>query len=103
MFVSFNLVWFICFSEPPDLANWFSSYVYESPVLDTSDVLELYVPGESECVKETEIENETPKVERNHVCPRLFEQELVSSTKVLLLKYWLLLPTSVNFLSSYAG
>ncbi|XP_020875275.1 uncharacterized protein LOC9306203 isoform X1 [Arabidopsis lyrata subsp. lyrata] len=69
-------------SEPPDLANWFSSYVYESPVLDTSDVLELYVPGESECVKETQIENETPKIERNHVCPRLFEQELVSSTKV---------------------
>ncbi|KAG7547263.1 hypothetical protein ISN44_As12g025160, partial [Arabidopsis suecica] len=69
-------------SEPPDLGNWFSSYVYESPVLDTSDGIELSVPGESECVKETEIDNETPKIERNHVCPRLFEQELVSSTKV---------------------
>ncbi|KAL5815118.1 hypothetical protein ACOSQ3_025912 [Xanthoceras sorbifolium] len=26
------------FSEPPDVKNWSSSYVYESPVLDTSDV-----------------------------------------------------------------
>ncbi|GLT58596.1 hypothetical protein SLA2020_314750 [Shorea laevis] len=24
-------------SEPPDIRNWFGSYVYESPVLDTSD------------------------------------------------------------------
>ncbi|XVF52551.1 hypothetical protein PTKIN_Ptkin05aG0027600 [Pterospermum kingtungense] len=25
------------FSEPPDIGNWFPDYVYESPVLDTSD------------------------------------------------------------------
>lgn len=35
--MSLNL--FPCFfvSEPPDVKNWFSSYVYESPALDTSD------------------------------------------------------------------
>lgn len=81
---NFNLVWSISFSEPPDLGKWFSSYVYESPLLDTSDGLELSVPGESECVKETQTENESPKIEGNDVCPRLLEQELVSSTKVLL-------------------
>ncbi|KAG7616283.1 hypothetical protein ISN45_At04g017790 [Arabidopsis thaliana x Arabidopsis arenosa] len=69
-------------SEPPDLGKWFSSYVYESPLLDTSDGLELSVLGESECVKETQPENESPKIEGNDVCPRLLEQELVSSTKV---------------------
>ncbi|CAD5328168.1 unnamed protein product [Arabidopsis thaliana] len=69
-------------SEPPDLGKWFSSYVYESPLLDTSDGLELSVLGESECVKETQTENESPKIEGNDVCPRLLEQELVSSTKV---------------------
>ncbi|KAL1194636.1 hypothetical protein V5N11_031457 [Cardamine amara subsp. amara] len=68
-------------SEPPDLGNWFSSYVYESPMLDTSDGLELLVPGESECIKEMGTNKETTKVDKNEV-PRLFEQELVSSTKV---------------------
>ncbi|CAH8267239.1 unnamed protein product [Arabidopsis lyrata] len=29
------------FSEVPDLSKWFSSYVYESPMLDTSDGLEF--------------------------------------------------------------
>ncbi|XP_019089126.1 PREDICTED: uncharacterized protein LOC104731898, partial [Camelina sativa] len=64
------------FSEPPDVRNWFPSYVYESPLLDTSDGFELSLPGESVCIKETETD-----IERNNVCPRLFEQELVSSTK----------------------
>ncbi|XP_010434768.1 PREDICTED: uncharacterized protein LOC104718677 [Camelina sativa] len=63
-------------SEPPDVRNWFPSYVYESPLLDTSDGFELSVPGESVCIKETETD-----IERNHGCPSLFEQELVSSIK----------------------
>ncbi|XP_059642566.1 uncharacterized protein LOC132284472 [Cornus florida] len=36
-------------SEPPNLKNWFSSYVYESPVLDTSDDFGLSYLEESEC------------------------------------------------------
>ncbi|XP_043703105.1 uncharacterized protein LOC122653216 [Telopea speciosissima] len=32
-------------SEPPDLRNWFSSYVYESPDLDTG---EGFSPGDSQ-------------------------------------------------------
>ncbi|XP_019087408.1 PREDICTED: uncharacterized protein LOC104727984 [Camelina sativa] len=62
-------------SEPPDVRNWFPSYVYESPLLDTSDGFELSLPGESVCIKETET-----GIERTDVCPRLFEQELVSSS-----------------------
>ncbi|KAL0716773.1 hypothetical protein Bca4012_066095 [Brassica carinata] len=73
-------------SEPPDIGNWFSSYAYESPpVLDTNDALYFSVGGEdSEFVKETqaeEEEEETKEVEGNHVCPSLFEQQLVSSAK----------------------
>lgn len=58
-------------------------------MLDTIDGLELPVLDESECVKETEeTQEDTTKIEQNDVCPRLFEQELVSSsTKVLLLNY----------------
>ncbi|CAA3022290.1 ATP-dependent caseinolytic protease crotonase family [Olea europaea subsp. europaea] len=33
-------------SEPPDIGNWFSSYVYESPELKNRDDFEDYeVPG----------------------------------------------------------
>lgn len=78
-----------CISEPPDIGNWFSSYIYESPILDTSDGLELSsIPEESERVKETQTEEETPSTDGNtdgnNVCP---EQQLVSSSaKVLLSK-----------------
>ncbi|CAE6133150.1 unnamed protein product [Arabidopsis arenosa] len=41
------------FSEVPDLSKWFSSYVYESPMLDTSDGLEFL--GESKGTKEIEL------------------------------------------------
>ncbi|KAL6979778.1 methylglutaconyl-CoA hydratase [Sarracenia purpurea var. burkii] len=36
-------------SEPADIKRWFSSYVYESPELDTSDDLRGFVITESEC------------------------------------------------------
>lgn len=39
-------------SEPTDIRNWFSSYVYESPLLDTDDDLKSYVSRESECEKD---------------------------------------------------
>ncbi|OMO59565.1 hypothetical protein CCACVL1_24755 [Corchorus capsularis] len=39
-------------SEPPDIRNWFSSYEYESPLLDTNDGLQSCVPRESECEKD---------------------------------------------------
>ncbi|CAH8391424.1 unnamed protein product [Eruca vesicaria subsp. sativa] len=69
-------------SEPPGIANWFSSYAYESPpTLDTNDALHFSVGGEdSECVKETQAEDEGTK--EIDVCPSLFEQQLVSSAKV---------------------
>ncbi|KAF5186641.1 Choline transporter-like protein [Thalictrum thalictroides] len=34
-------------SEPPDIKNWFSSYVYKSPVLDTEDEFKCLVSGKS--------------------------------------------------------
>ncbi|KAJ4881108.1 hypothetical protein Rs2_38163 [Raphanus sativus] len=71
-------------SEPPDIANWFSSYAYESPpVLDTNDALYFSVGGEdSECVKETQAEEEE-EIGGKYVCPSLFDQQqLVSSAKV---------------------
>ncbi|CAL5429607.1 unnamed protein product [Camellia sinensis] len=36
-------------SEPPDITRWFSSYAYESPVLDTSDDFKGSIFTESEC------------------------------------------------------
>ncbi|CAH8276843.1 unnamed protein product [Arabidopsis lyrata] len=41
------------FSEVPNLSKWFSSYVYESPMLDTSDCLEFL--EESKGTKEMEL------------------------------------------------
>lgn len=39
-------------SEPPHVRNWFSSYVYESPVLDTLDDFKESVTKERVCAKE---------------------------------------------------
>ncbi|PSS09694.1 Dentin sialoprotein [Actinidia chinensis var. chinensis] len=39
-------------SEPPEIRNWFSSYVYESPELDTVGDLLGYGFGDSGCVEE---------------------------------------------------
>ncbi|CAL5355859.1 unnamed protein product [Camellia sinensis] len=36
-------------SQPPDITRWFSSYAYESPVLDTSDDFKGSIFTESEC------------------------------------------------------
>ncbi|CAA7016824.1 unnamed protein product [Microthlaspi erraticum] len=53
----------LCESEPPDIGDWFSSYIYESPVLDTSDCFELSsIPEERERVKETQTEEETTTI-----------------------------------------
>ncbi|KAI3862246.1 hypothetical protein MKW92_048694 [Papaver armeniacum] len=38
-------------SEPPDIRNWFSSYVYESPILDTGDEVNGAVLGDSQVEK----------------------------------------------------
>lgn len=38
--------------EPTDIRNWFSSYVYESPTLDTNDDFMHLVYKESNTVKE---------------------------------------------------
>ncbi|GLT58598.1 hypothetical protein SLA2020_314770 [Shorea laevis] len=39
-------------SEPPDIRNWFGSYVYESPVLDTTDDFKSSVNHKRECEKD---------------------------------------------------
>ena len=39
----------ILFSEPPDIRNWFSSYVYESSVSDTCSLIKDVVSEENEC------------------------------------------------------
>lgn len=68
-FVRKKILTFACFfffflSEPPDLNNWFSEYVYESTVLSTSDEFEdsLFVergPEIDELVAEdSNVENE---------------------------------------------
>ncbi|KAF4374772.1 hypothetical protein F8388_020293 [Cannabis sativa] len=36
-------------SEPIDVRNWFSSYVYESPILDTADGFKDSLANETEC------------------------------------------------------
>lgn len=57
-------MYFLFLSEPPDLNNWFSEYVYESTVLSTSDEFEdsLFVergPEIDELVAEdSNVENE---------------------------------------------
>lgn len=38
-------------SEPPDIRNWFSSYVYESPEFDTCSILRDEVSEENHCGK----------------------------------------------------
>lgn len=39
-------------SEPPDVRNWFPSYEYESPVLDTAEYFKESVIEESEGEKD---------------------------------------------------
>ncbi|XP_057976427.1 uncharacterized protein LOC131163739 [Malania oleifera] len=39
-------------SEPPDIRNWFSSYAYESPLLDICKDFGCSVPREGECKKD---------------------------------------------------
>ncbi|KAK3224978.1 hypothetical protein Dsin_004840 [Dipteronia sinensis] len=41
-------------SEPPNIRNWFSSYVYDSFVLDTNDDVKDSISHENECEKEEE-------------------------------------------------
>ncbi|VYS59142.1 unnamed protein product [Arabidopsis thaliana] len=43
------------FSEVPDLSQWCSSYIYESPMMDTSDGLGFAFLGESKGIKEMEL------------------------------------------------
>ena len=54
---------FLDLLEPPDIRNWFSSYVYDSPVLGTNDFGDS-LSKEIECendefdIKETDLEKE---------------------------------------------
>jgi len=43
-------------SEPPDIRNWFSSYVYESPEFDTCSILRDEASEENHCGKKLEFE-----------------------------------------------
>ena len=59
----FDLFLFLDLLEPPDIRNWFSSYVYDSPVLGTNDFGDS-LSKEIECendefdIEETNLENE---------------------------------------------
>ena len=56
----------MCLSEPPDIRNWFSSYVYQSPELNTSDDFEAHVLRGTDCVeKEFDGEEKTKQKEEN--------------------------------------
>lgn len=44
-------MYFIVQTEPPEITRWFSSYVYESPAVDSSDAFKDSVSTESECEK----------------------------------------------------
>ena len=58
-----DLFLFLDLLEPPDIRNWFSSYVYDSPVLGTNDFGDS-LSKEIECendefdIKETDLEKE---------------------------------------------
>ncbi|XP_052171358.1 uncharacterized protein LOC127787382 [Diospyros lotus] len=47
-------------SEPPDIRNWFSSYVYQSPELNTSDDFEAHVLRGTDCVEKSLMEKRRP-------------------------------------------
>lgn len=59
------IVFFLVFSEPPDIRNWFSSYAYESFVLDTNDDVQDSVSEESECGKEGSLLGERHRRQEN--------------------------------------
>ncbi|XP_065858859.1 uncharacterized protein [Euphorbia lathyris] len=52
-------------SEPPPIKNWFSSYVYESPELNTEDDLLESVSKESGCEKTLDFEESRRKSEES--------------------------------------
>ncbi|KAL8101860.1 uncharacterized protein LOC141683863 [Apium graveolens] len=52
-------------SEPPDIKNWFSSYVYESPVLDTNDEFRLPSNEEGKTTQGLQIEMSIELKEEN--------------------------------------
>ena len=56
----FDLFLFLDLLEPPDIRNWFSSYVYNSPVLGTNDF------GDS-LSKEIECENDEFDIEETNL------------------------------------
>ena len=56
----FDLFLFLDLLEPPDIRNWFSSYVYDSPVLGTNDF------GDS-LSKEIECENDEFDIEETNL------------------------------------
>jgi hypothetical protein len=64
-----DLFLFLGLSEPPDIRNWFASYVYGSPELDTSNYFgdSLSKDGECECdgVVNEESNTETGKTQSN--------------------------------------
>lgn len=52
VFIFVLLIYLCIISEPPDVRNWFSSYAYDSFVLDTNDDVKESVSDESESEKE---------------------------------------------------
>ncbi|KAK9198326.1 hypothetical protein WN944_013510 [Citrus x changshan-huyou] len=66
-------------SEPADIGNWFSSYAYESFVLDTNDDVQDSVSEGSECEKEGSLVGERHKGQENMIATREIDVKSDSS------------------------
>ncbi|KAK8974538.1 hypothetical protein V6N11_053671 [Hibiscus sabdariffa] len=53
-------------SEPSDIKKWFSSYVYESPLLDANDCFESHVSRESEGEKDEFVNTDQFRADASH-------------------------------------
>jgi hypothetical protein len=77
-----DLFLFLGLSEPPDIRNWFASYVYESPVLDTSNYFGYSLSKESECEYDGVV-NEESNIETGETLGEVIVGENVQSDGVV--------------------
>ncbi|KAG7592191.1 hypothetical protein ISN45_Aa01g011150 [Arabidopsis thaliana x Arabidopsis arenosa] len=69
-------------SKVPDLSKWFSSYVYESPMLDTSDGFEFSFPEESKGIKDMELVSSQVKDKSESQVAFLENTEVVEDSEI---------------------
>lgn len=73
------IFFFLVLVEPADIGNWFSSYAYESFVLDTNDDVQDSVSEGSECEKEGSLVGERHKGQENMIATREIDVKSDSS------------------------